>query len=83
MDRYKDLRSVLLANKYQLTPTQGMDLLRKVSQGPEVQRSTGFIQWSGIYNLTQKSVTMSVLREWGQWFTFEVEYPPAFPSRFN
>lgn len=73
MNRYKDLRSVLLANKYQLTPTQGMDLLRKVSQGPEVQRSTGFTQWSGIYNLTQKSVTMYVLREWGQRFTFEVE----------
>lgn len=50
-----------------------MDLLRKVSQGPEVQRSTGFTQWSEIYNLTQKSVTMYVLREWGQRFTFEVE----------
>ena len=72
MDRYLDLRKGLLEHNYVMTPEEGMSLLKQVAQGPESQRSTGFTQWSEIFNLTKKKVTMSILREWDKKFSFEV-----------
>ena len=72
MDRYLDLRKGLLEHNYEMTPEEGMSLLKQVAQGPENQRSTGFTQWSEIFNLTKKKVTMSILREWDKKFSFEV-----------
>ena len=72
MDRYLDLRKGLLEHNYVMTPDEGMSLLKIVAQGPESQRSTGFTQWSEIFNLTKKKVTMSILREWDKKFSFEV-----------
>lgn len=73
MDRYLDLRKVLLEHNYALTPEEGMNLLKIVAQGPESTRSTGFTQWSEIFNLSKKKVTMSILREWDKQFKFEVK----------
>ena len=52
-----------------------MELLQKVAQGPdeEATRSTGFTQWSEVYNLNKKTVKMSILREFDKTFTFSVE----------
>lgn len=72
-DRYLDLRKVLLEHNYALTPEEGMNLLKIVAQGPESTRSTGFTQWSEIFNLSKKKVTMSILREWDKQFKFEVK----------
>ena len=74
MERYKILRKNLLQYAYNLNATQGMDLLTQVAQGPEESfLSTGFTQWSEIYNLNKKKVTMSILREFGKTFEFGME----------
>ena len=74
MERYKILRKNLLQYAYNLNATQGMDVLTQVAQGPEESfLSTGFTQWSEIYNLNKKKVTMSILREFGKTFEFGIE----------
>ena len=51
-----------------------MDLLKVVAQGPDGdQGSTGFTQWSEMYNLSKKRVTMHILREWEKPFVFQVK----------
>ncbi|MGM9694463.1 MAG: carcinine hydrolase/isopenicillin-N N-acyltransferase family protein [Alloprevotella sp.] len=74
MDRYKKLRSTLQQYNYQLTSPLAMWLLSQVAQGPEnPELSTGFTQWSEVFNLTRKTVTMSILREYNHAFSFQVE----------
>ena len=73
MDRYKILRQGLLEKNYLLTSDEGMNLLKKAAQGPESELTTGFTQWSEMYNLTKRRVTMSILREWDKTFSFEVK----------
>ena len=74
MERYKILRKNLSQYAYNLNATQGMDLLTQVAQGPEESfLSTGFTQWSEVYNLNKKKVTMSILREFGKTFEFGME----------
>ena len=73
MDRYKIMRKELQDNNYLLTSDEGMNLLKKVAQGPESDLTTGFTQWSEMYNLTKRRVTMSILREWDKTFSFEVK----------
>ena len=73
--RYNTLKENLSNSKYKLNPVQAMELLQKVAQGPdeEATRSTGFTQWSEVYNLNKKTVKMSILREFDKTFTFTVE----------
>ena len=73
MERYKILRQGLQEKNYLLTSDEGMNLLKKVAQGPESELTTGFTQWSEMYNLTKRRVTMSILREWDKTFSFEVK----------
>ena len=74
MERYKILRKNLSQYAYNLNATQGMDLLTQVAQGSEESfLSTGFTQWSEVYNLNKKKVTMSILREFGKTFEFGME----------
>ena len=73
MERYRIVRENLLQYAYNLTAAQGMGVLRKVAQGPEDSYlSTGFTQWSEIYNLSKKRVTMSLLREFDKTFEFGI-----------
>ena len=72
--RYNNLRQGLHQLGYQVDATQAMSLLRTVAQGPDGdQGSTGFTQWSEIFDLTRRSVTMNILREWNKTFTFGIE----------
>ena len=74
LTRYERLRDMLKANGYTLTPDKAMELLRNVSQGPDdSQLSTGFTQWSEVFNLSKKELRLSILREWDKTFTFKVE----------
>ena len=71
--RYKNLRSGLLDYNYKATPAQAKGLLQIVAQGPnDSQSSTGFTQWSEVYNLSKRTVSMSILREWGKTFEFGI-----------
>ncbi|MGN0207444.1 MAG: carcinine hydrolase/isopenicillin-N N-acyltransferase family protein, partial [Muribaculaceae bacterium] len=72
--RYEDLRKGLLGYNYKVTPTQAKDLLKIVAQGPEgSQASTGFTQWSEVFNLSKKTFSVSILREWDKTFEFGIE----------
>ena len=64
----------LLTHNYKMTPEAALGLLKVVAQGPDgYQGSTGFTQWSEVFNLSKKTVSMSILREWDKTFHFKVE----------
>ena len=72
--RYKDLRDGLLKYNYNMTPSQAFELLKIVAQGPEGSKSsTGFTQWSEVYNLTKRRLTLNLTREWDKTFEFGIE----------
>ena len=73
-ERYDSLRAGLLRHNYKMTPEEALNLLKVVAQGPDgYQGSTGFTQWSEVFNLSKKTVSMSILREWDKPFHFKVE----------
>ena len=73
-ERYDSLRAGLLRHNYKMTPEEALGLLKVVAQGPYgYQGSTGFTQWSEVFNLSKKTVSMSILREWDKTFHFKVE----------
>ena len=73
-ERYDSLRAGLLRHNYKMTPEEALGLLKVVAQGPDgYQGSTGFTQWSEAFNLSKKTVSMSILREWDKTFHFKVE----------
>ena len=73
--RYNDLREGLRNYNYNVTSSQALELLKIVAQGPDGpdQSSTGFTQWSEVYNLTKRRLTMNLTREWNKTFEFGVE----------
>ena len=73
-ERYDSLRAGLLRHNYKMTPDEALNLPKVVAQGPDgYQGSTGFTQWSEVFNLSKKTVSMSILREWDKTFHFKVE----------
>ena len=73
-DRYNNLKDGLRKYNYNVTSSQALELLKLVSQGPEGSKSsTGFTQWSEVYNLTKRRLTMNLTREWNKTFEFGVE----------
>ena len=74
MARYLTLRDRLAQLNYRTTPAEAFALLQDVAQGPEhPELSTGFTQWTEVYNLSRKSLTLSILREWNKSFDFKVK----------
>lgn len=71
-DRYETLRSTLLENKYSLSADKGMKLLEAVSQAP-TEELTSQTQWSSLYNLSEKTLRLAILREFGKEYKFRVE----------
>lgn len=71
-DRYETLRNTLLANKYTLKEDDAMALLSAVSQPPTAE-ITSQTQWSVLYNLTDKTLRLAVLREYGKEYNFKVK----------
>ena len=73
-DRYNKLRAGLLKYNYNVTPSQALELLKIVAQGPDDDKgSTGFTQWSQVYNLTKRRLTLNLTREWDKTFEFGIE----------
>lgn len=70
--RYFDMRDALKDNNYALRADSAMALLEKVSQEANEDDPTSFTQWSALYNLSEKSVRLTLLREYGKEFFFEV-----------
>lgn len=71
--RYFDLKQTLEDNNYALKANDAMSLLEKVSQKANPDDPTSFTQWSALYNLSQKSIRLALLREYGKEYHFRVE----------
>ncbi len=70
--RYETLRNTLRIKGYTLKPDDAMSLLRAVSQPPSTGDPTSQTQWSALYNLTDRTVRLSILREYGKEYRFKV-----------
>lgn len=70
--RYETMRNVLRVKNYTLKENDAMDLLRAVSQ-PPTEEYTSQTQWSSLYNLTERSLRLCILREYAKEYNFKVE----------
>ena len=70
--RYDTMRSTLADQNYSLSGSEAMNLLQSVAQTPG-EELTSMTQWSAVYNLTEKSVRLAILRDYGKQFDFKVE----------
>ncbi|MGN0195619.1 MAG: carcinine hydrolase/isopenicillin-N N-acyltransferase family protein [Candidatus Cryptobacteroides sp.] len=70
--RYDTIRNTLKAKNYTLSEDEAMTLLKNVSQ-PPTEELTSQTQWSSLYNLTQKTLRLAILREYGKEYEFRVE----------
>lgn len=66
------MRNTLLAKNYTLKKDEAMALLKAVSQ-PPTEELTSQTQWSSLYNLTEKTLRLTILREYGKEYNFKVE----------
>ena len=72
-ERYRTLRDSLARNKYCLDSEQAMSLLHAVSQPADLKNITSQTQWSCLYNLSEKTLRLAILREYGKTYNFKVE----------
>ena len=70
-NRYETLRATLFANGFQFGEDEAMSLLQAVSQ-PPTEELTSQTQWSALYNLTEKTLRLAILREYGKEYQFKV-----------
>lgn len=70
--RYDSLKTSLSAKSYSLTSDEAMNLLKKVSQAPS-DEITSQTQWSTIFNLSQRSLRVALLRDYAKEFKFKIE----------
>ena len=69
--RYDRMESILQYNSYKLTADDAMSLLSQVSQAPDPKQATSHTQWSSVYDLSTRSLTLQLLREYGAKVPFE------------
>ncbi|MGM9707669.1 MAG: carcinine hydrolase/isopenicillin-N N-acyltransferase family protein [Prevotella sp.] len=72
-ERYWKIRNKLAENNYKLSSDGAMSLLSDVSQPADLQNITSQTQWSCLYNLSEKSLRLSILREYGKMYNFKVK----------
>lgn len=70
--RYDSLRNALAVKKYSLTSDEAMGLLNTVSQ-PPTDDITSQTQWSTVFNLSQRSLRVALLRDYAREFKFSVK----------
>ena len=71
--RYWTLRDKLAENNYKLSSDGAMSLLSDVSQPADLQNITSQTQWSCLYNLSEKTLRLAILREYGKVYNFKVK----------
>lgn len=71
--RYQDMRAILSSHDYTLDADGCVSLLSLVSQKRNDDDPTSFTQWSALYNLSEKSVRLALLREYGIIYKFKIE----------
>lgn len=70
--RYWTMRNTLRAKRYTLKENDAMALLKAVSQPPSWE-ITSQTQWSALYNLTERTMRLAILREYAKEYNFKVE----------
>ena len=71
--RYWTLRDKLAENNYKLSSDSAMSLLSDVSQPADLQNITSQTQWSCLYNLSEKTLRLAILREYGKVYNFKIK----------
>ena len=71
--RYWTLRDKLAENNYKLSSDGAMSLLSDVSQPADLNNITSQTQWSCLYNLSEKTLRLAILREYGKVYNFKVK----------
>ena len=71
--RYQILQGTLTLNAYKLTYDQARDLLKSVSQSTNPEENTSHTQWSALYNLSQRTMDLSILQEFEKKYSFSFE----------
>lgn len=66
-----NLTTCFYTNDYQLGEDEAMSLLQAVSQ-PPTEELTSQTQWSALYNLTEETLRLAILREYGKEYQFKV-----------
>ena len=72
LNRYVTLENTLSHAGYQLSGNEAMQLLKYVSQAP-TESFTSQTQWSSLYNLSERSLSLSILREYGSIYEFKID----------
>ena len=72
-DRYWKIRNKLAENNYLLSSDGAMSLLSDVSQPADLKNITSQTQWSCLYNLSEKSLRLAILRDYGKMYNFKVK----------
>ena len=72
-DRYWTIRNNLAKNNYELSADGAMSLLSDVSQPADLKNITSQTQWSCLYNLSEKSLRLALLRDYGKMYNFKVK----------
>lgn len=67
--RYETMRNTLQAKRYTLKEDDAMALLKAVSQPPTAD-ITSQTQWSALYNLTERTMRLAILREYAKEYKF-------------
>lgn len=71
--RYLKMKETLTAKDNKLNEEEGMELLKAVSTASNPAENTSHTQWSALYNLTKKTMTLSILQEYDKQYSFEVK----------
>lgn len=71
-ERYFNMRNTLLSKNYTLKTEEAWSLLDLVSQ-PPTEEITSQTQWSALYNLSEKTLRLSLLRNYAKQFNFKIE----------
>ena len=72
-ERYWKIRNKLAENNYELSSDDAMSLLSDVSQPADLTNITSQTQWSCLYNLSEKSLRLAILRDYGKMYDFKVK----------
>jgi Penicillin V acylase and related amidases len=70
--RYEILEGTLKLNAYKLTYEQARDLLKAVSTPSNPEENTSHTQWSALYNLSQRTMDISILQEFEKKYSFSL-----------
>lgn len=63
-ERYEKMQKRLWGSDFKLTTEEARNLLEDVSQGPDIKEQTSHTQWSSLYDLNEKNLTLWLLREY-------------------